>query len=125
MRTLPIKEIYCSCGKVYYVILKNNKCVFSGGNHWRSTTTAALEIVTEIAAIEGKKIEDLRFFDLLTHYGWPAFKKGKYEFSEVIIEIKTKFYRKGGISPRKIIQVLRWKKVPCPPQVLALFKERI
>lgn len=93
-----------------------NTIIFSGiTNPATSTINAAEDIILAICAQEGCQPTAVRCFDLQTHLNYSGTEPGEFMYDEV------KFKVRGGK-----LEDLSWDgSVPCPPEVVALFREHI
>lgn len=104
--------------EILVYLLEGRRCVFSGTGKERrvGTINAAERVIKAIAEEEGINPGSVEWFDLQTHLGYEFVRPGKYNYDQVCLGSGT------GTAP---LQSLRWKPVPCPPEVVAAFREQI
>lgn len=126
--------------RLVYVVLPDRRCIFSGVTRRGTSTINRAEAIIDLIA-QREEIDPFtcRWFDLQTYlqYGGESWcpHPGEFEFDELIlcpndhrtqdrvIEADEMTVSIGG-SP-EAFTVDYWKPTPCPPEIVAVFREYI
>lgn len=102
---------------VDYVIINGSQCIFSGASDSGTSTINAAESIVALICREEKR-NDLTFFDLQTYLGYSHYQKGEYDFNQLTVPIPFNMAKRWDYK-------MDWRPLPCPQEVLDIFRESI